>query len=115
MPQQQRLRIRIDTRKIRALPDMRPGQRHKDFAEVQKYLKRFGYMREDATETPETLDDKTCRALSRMQQRYTVGEPGVLDQPTRDLLAASRCGLPDVSSALDFATTCAWPRRNLTF
>lgn len=115
MPQDKRLNIRIDASKIRALPDVRPGQKQRGIEEVQKYLKRFGYMREDALAATDALDDPTARALSRFQQRYGVGESGVLDKPTRDLMTAARCGLPDVGSPLAFATTCAWNHRNLTF
>ncbi len=116
MPQQKtQNQIPVNTRKIRTLPDLQEGDSHQDIQEVQNYLKRFGYMREDVSVAADVFEDPTVRALSRFQQRYGVGEPGILDEATRKLMAAERCGLPDVQDPLAFSTRCPWNRRNITF
>jgi hypothetical protein len=116
MPQQKtQNQIPINLKKIRTLPDLQEGDKHQDIKEVQNYLKRFGYMREDVSVAADTFENPTARALSRFQQRYGVGKLGTLDDATRRLMSAERCGLPDVQDPLAFSTRCPWNRRNLTF
>ena len=106
---------------IREAPDVDPGGADPSVAEVQNFLKHYGYL--DFSEaaaleaTPERLDDATVRALTEFQRRYNVGTPGTLDAPTRDLMAAPRCGVADLVGAPSpfFSTLCAWNRRTLTY
>jgi hypothetical protein len=107
---------------IRQAPDLAPGGQDPAVVEVQHFLKRFGYFDFGAgavESAPEngTLDEVTLRALVEFQMRYDVGTPGMLDAPTRDFMAAPRCGMPDLLGrpTLRFATVCAWDRRNLSY
>jgi hypothetical protein len=110
-----------DADAIREAPDVEPGGADSSVAEVQNFLKHYGYL--DFSEaaaleaTPERLDDATVRALTEFQRRYDVGTPGILDAPTRDFMAAPRCGIPDLVGAPSpfFSTLCAWNRRTLTY
>src|SRR5688500_12599900 len=108
---------------IRSAPDLRAGDVHPSVADVQNYLIRYGYLSQATTTVPGAvrgavpgqLDAMTVRALEEFQRRSNVGTPGVLDGPTRELMATSRCGLPDLVGPVTFNTICAWNRRNLTY
>ena len=107
---------------IRDAPELEPGQSDPAVVEVQNFLKRFGYMDFAAgslqvAPAPGQLDKATIRALVEFQMRYDIGTPGVLDAPTKDFMAAPRCGVPDLTgrTILRFATVCAWDRRNLSY
>ena len=106
---------------IRQTPDLDSGDQHAGLVEVQKFLKHFGYFSTDPVGTgapPDAghLDATTVRALVEFQMRYDVGTLGTLDAPTRELMAAPRCGVPDIiGSSVNFATACAWNRRNLSY
>jgi peptidoglycan hydrolase-like protein with peptidoglycan-binding domain len=107
---------------IRQAPDVEPGAEDPSLVEVQNFLKRYGYLDYEPVaqgETPEAgrLDEVTVRALTEFQRRYNVGTPGTLDGPTRELMAAPGCGMPDLVARPSpfFATACAWNRRNLTY
>ena len=110
-----------DANVIREAPDLEPGAEDPSVVEVQNYLKRFGYFGAGAVEAavPESgrLDAVTVRALAELQMRYDVGTPGMLDAPTKDFMAAPRCGVPDLVGrpSIRFATVCAWNRRNLSY
>jgi hypothetical protein len=108
---------------IRRAPDLDRGEEDPGVVEVQNFLKHYGYLDYapvvalgDAPE-PGRLDDVTVRALTEFQMRYDVGTPGVLDAPTRELMAAPRCGVPDLVGrpSVRFGTVCAWDRRNLSY
>jgi hypothetical protein len=106
---------------IRDAPDVEPGDADPSVAEVQNFLKHYGYL--DYSEaaalevTPERLDDATTRALTEFQRRYNVGTPGILDAPTRDFMAEPKCAVPDLLPGPSpfFSTRCAWSRRTLTY
>jgi hypothetical protein len=107
---------------VREGPDLEPGESHSSVAEVQNFLKRFGYFdfapgALDTAPAPGRLDEATLRALVELQMRYDIGTPGVLDAATRDFMAAPRCGMPDLFGrpSINFATACAWDRRNLSY
>src|SRR5215213_7665810 len=89
----------VDTEVIRQAPDLDPGDEHHSVVEIQNFLKRFGYVdavAEDRTPEPGRLDGVTVRALKEFQRTYKVGAgTGTLDAPTRELMAAPRCGMPD--------------------
>jgi hypothetical protein len=106
---------------IRDAPDVEPGGADASVVEVQNFLKHYGYLDFSAAAaleaTPERLDDATVRALTEFQRRYDVGTPGILDAPTRDFMAAPRCGVADLVGGPSpfFSTLCAWNRRTLTY
>jgi hypothetical protein len=107
---------------IRQAPDLEPGASDPSVAEVQNFLKRFGYFDfapgvPDTPPEPGRLDEATLRALVEFQMRYDVGTPGVLDAATRDLMAAPRCGMPDLFGrpSVNFRAVCAWDRRWLSY
>jgi Matrixin/Putative peptidoglycan binding domain len=107
---------------IREAPDLESGAEDPSLVEVQNFLKHYGYLDYEFVaqgETPEAgrLDDVTGRALTEFQRRYNVGTPGILDAPTREFMAAPRCGMPDLVAGPSpfFSTRCAWTRRNLTY
>src|SRR5215212_9440477 len=111
-----------DAAVIREAPDVEPGAEDPSLVEVQNFLKHYGYLDYEPIaqgETPEArrLDDVTVRALTEFQRRYNVGTPGTLDAPTREFMAAPRCGLPDLVAGPSpfFSTACAWNRRNFTY
>jgi hypothetical protein len=118
------LKQTYDPEVIRDGPELEPGGSDPSVVEAQGFLKRFGYMDfaagapEVATEPePGHLDEVTVRALVELQMRYDIGTPGVLDAPTRDFMAAPRCGVPDLTGrpTLRFSTVCAWNRRDLSY
>jgi hypothetical protein len=107
---------------IRDGPELEPGESDPSVVEVQNFLKRFGYMdfaagALEVDPEPGHLDKATVRALVELQMRYDIGAPGVLDAPTRDFMAAPRCGVPDLTGRpiLRFQTVCAWNRRELSY
>ena len=111
-----------DADAVRRAPDLERGGEDPGVVEVQNFLKHYGYFDfgpAALAAPPERgrMDDTTVRALVEFQMRYNVGTLGVLDAPTRELMAAPRCGLPDLDggSSIRFATACAWDRRNLSY
>ena len=104
-----------DRREIEAAPDLKQGESHPSVAQVQNYLKHYGYLEPDAAPDPDRLDEPTTAALAEFQQRFKVGTPGTLDEATREAMAAPRCGLADMLSPLTFNTIGPFDRRELTF
>jgi hypothetical protein len=108
---------------IRQAPDLDSGEADPSVVEVQNFLKHYGYfdyapvVALDVAPEPGRLNDVTVRALTEFQMRHDVGTPGVLDAPTRELMAAPRCGVPDLVGrpSVRFGTVCAWDRRNLSY
>jgi murein L,D-transpeptidase YcbB/YkuD len=80
---------------IRQGPELEPGESDPSVAEVQKFLKRFGYFDFapgglDTAPEPGRLDEATVRALVELQMRYDIGTPGVLDAATPSTRSAGR-------------------------
>jgi len=86
----------------------------KGLSHVQQYLVRFGYLKPESY-TADRLDNATSEALSKFQERFRLEKTGLFDENTRNQMELSRCGLPDIRLGIEFATTCCWDRRNLTF
>lgn len=99
---------------IQAIPDLTSGEIHPDLPQVQNYLKHYGYLEPEAP-LSEQLDVPTTEALAEFQRRFNVGTPGTLDEPTREAMSLSRCGIPDVTDPLAFNTIGPFNRRELTF
>jgi hypothetical protein len=107
---------------IRQAPDLERGETDPSVVEIQNFLKHYGYFDYEpvahlGAPEPGHLDDVTVRALTEFQMFYDVGTPGILDAPTRELMAALRCGVPDLVGGprLRYKTVCAWDRRNLSY
>ena len=79
---------------------------------VQNYLTRFGYL-EEGTYAGDNIDDETSSALSKYQERNDVPVTGEFDKPTQKRMTQARCAFPDMRDGIDFATLCAWTKRNL--
>lgn len=108
-----------------------PGETNKDFAHVQNFLLRFGYLTEDAKEAtgaervydgPESarmsgiLDSATSTALARYQHFNGLPVTGRFDAPTRDMMTRPRCGLPDTAAiSVRFRPVCSWSKTWLTY
>lgn len=90
------------------------GQEDPSFKPVQDFLLRFGYLRPNSFKANE-LDDPTSEGLTRFQRQHGLPATGVFDNPTRDVMATHRCGMPDPASAIAFSVGCSWPNPNLTF
>ena len=103
---------------LAAVPETGPGEDTPGFAKVQEYLHRFGYLEEQEERGVDVgvLDDPTSEALKRFQTFHGVEPTGVFDDATRDAMMQPRCALPDpAAGSIEFATTCAWERTDLTF
>ncbi|MFC5379375.1 matrixin family metalloprotease [Aquipuribacter nitratireducens] len=99
------------------VPTTSPGEENEGFAGVQEFLDRFGYLDRTAVHLMEN-DDPTQEALARFQRFYGLEPTGVFDEATREAMMQPRCALPDPQgdpNSIDFATTCAWADRSLTF
>ena len=90
------------------------GERKRGFEGVQNYLKRFGYLQEGSFKSTE-IDTATSEALRRYQDRNGLPTTGEFDETTKSEMVKHRCGLPDMVSGVDFATTCAWIQRGFTY
>ncbi|WP_327000317.1 matrixin family metalloprotease [Dactylosporangium sp. NBC_01737] len=105
---------KLDLDTISRLSMVRPGDSAEGLAEVQRYLRSYGYLRR-ADYTPDQLDQPTSDALYKYQERHGLSSSGAFDNPTREEMTQSRCAMPDMRNGVAFATACAWDRRTLTF
>ena len=71
------------------------GNSHPDIRKIQRFLRRFGYLR--AAVQDGTLDVETSRALKDFQSIMRVAPTGTLDPATATALERRRCGLSDVN------------------
>lgn len=99
---------------IAKIPDLKPGEDHPDFGEVQNYLRRYAYLKPDESCEAGQLCKVTSRVLADFQEFFGVERTGAFDEPTRTAMSAPRCGMPDVSP-LAASTTGPWDRANLTY
>jgi hypothetical protein len=90
------------------------GEQTPDFEHVQNFLVRFGYLQEGVFQAGK-LDRPTARALARYQEFHGLKPTGDFDDATRDQMTKPRCALPDMRFGVEFMTTCAWDRLNLTY
>lgn len=107
---------------VREVPTLTRGQSDPEFARVQRFLARFGYLPSAGAEggagpsaATGTLDDATSQALALFQQRHALPVTGVFDEATRAQMTKPRCGMPDVRNGVAFSTRCTWPTPQLTF
>ncbi len=101
--------------KIAAVNATEKGGEEEGLREVQDFLGRFGYLSDKDTCTPGILDDETSEALEKYQQCQGLETTGDFDEATRDQITTDRCAFPDMRNGVEFSTTCAWDKRNLTF
>ena len=109
-----RVFIPVDLKKFMQLPDLNLNDQHPDMPLLSAYLKRFGYL-DPGTADAQALDAPISDGLRKLQRQFGLPVTGTLDAATRQVMAADRCGMPDPGGPLDFATLCAWNRRNLTY
>jgi hypothetical protein len=76
-----------------AVQNIGAGETHDEVYKVQRYLRRFGYLREGFE--PRKLDLPTQAALRLYQERAGVKVTGMIDKPTIEFLEMPRCGVPD--------------------
>ena len=76
-----------------ALRQSQIGNIHPDIKKIQRFLRRFGYLRTAVKDG--TLDVDTSRALKDFQSIMRVAPTGTLDPATADALERRRCGLSD--------------------
>jgi hypothetical protein len=104
--------------RIAALATVRVGGEHADLAQVQRFLRQFGYLGEDEAVQAGRLDRPTSEALRRLQRQRQLPVTGDFDAATRADLAQPVCGTPDRRPAgrLRFNTPAgAWDRRDFRY
>lgn len=109
------LHISIDLQFLAQIPLLQHGQSHPQFADVQRFLQKFGYLDHNLPITGD-LDPPTVGALREFQRFHAVSDGnGNFDAATRDLMSKPRCALSDPVGGVGFSLTCAWGHRDLTF
>lgn len=75
-------------------------------------LKDLGYLSADdvVNRLDQTTDVIDRNALKRLQRRYNLTDNGLLDDDTRRLIAAPRCGVAELNAIEE-----KWTKRSLTF
>ncbi|MCZ6506926.1 MAG: matrixin family metalloprotease [Acidobacteria bacterium] len=104
-------------RAFQEIAEVRPtgkGRSNKELKRVQDFLCRFGYLKKRGFKAG-TLDKKTSEALSHYQRAHGRRVTGDFNKATRDQMTTSRCGFPDMNKGIEFSTTCAWDKTDLTF
>ncbi|HSE15878.1 MAG TPA: matrixin family metalloprotease [Pyrinomonadaceae bacterium] len=117
------------------------GSKGPDVSQMQKYLKKFGYLEADTPATAAfakqrdiglesaalgTFDDATERALKKFQAYYGLSVTGQLDTDTMHLATLPRCGNPDTPNRFFQMTAAAgvaefvaqgnrWNKSNVTY
>ncbi|MFE2560124.1 matrixin family metalloprotease, partial [Streptomyces sp. NPDC059352] len=99
--------------KISNVPTASVGEEVRGLERVQGFLTRFGYLADGYNVN--VVDDSTSRALQKFQEFNGLPTTGEFDAKTRATMTQPRCALPDLIGGVEFATTCAWDHRNLTF
>lgn len=99
---------------IRKVKPTKKGRERKELTHVQDFLHRFGYLDKDSYK-PGELDNQTSEALTKYQKASGRRATGEFNKATRDQMTTHRCGLPDMSSGIAFATTCAWDQHEITY
>lgn len=102
-----------DRKRTESLQLLKSGEKQKGFEEIQRFLKRFGYLPLLAPIEPGTLCSQSAAGLKAYQKFFNLHVTGVFDQQTKEHISRPRCGVPDSSSELDFRTIGAWDRRCL--
>lgn len=72
---------------------IKTGDKGDEIVLIQRYLKRFGYLRTNAKEGQ--LNATTITALKRFQKQMNLPLSGKIDKKTRKALQDWRCGTPD--------------------
>ncbi|XP_058816150.1 matrix metalloproteinase-C-like [Topomyia yanbarensis] len=84
--------------------------------EAQEVLNELGFLDgmnssyDVLTRLDHTKDDAVATALRKFQRRYQLPESGLLDDDTKRLLAAPRCGLAELNIVQD-----RWTKQLLTY
>ncbi|XP_058839760.1 matrix metalloproteinase-19-like [Topomyia yanbarensis] len=100
---------------VTAPVDPRPPPEISD-QEAQEVLNEIGFLDgmnssyDVLTRLDHTKDDAVATALRKFQRRYQLPESGLLDDDTKRLLAAPRCGLAELNTVQD-----RWTKQLLTY
>jgi hypothetical protein len=105
----------VNLKRIAELPELKLYDKHPEADLITDYLKRFDYLDPSAPVAQGILHQTSADGPRNLQKQFGRPQTGTLNAPTREFMAADRCGLPDPVGPLDFATMCAWNRRNLTY
>ena len=82
---------------------------------VQDFLYRFGYVGDREALRSPVLDDATSDALAKYQTCQGLPSTGEFDEATLHQMTTHRCAFPDMRTGVEFATTCAWQKAEVTF
>ncbi|XP_068634683.1 metalloendoproteinase 1-MMP-like [Aristolochia californica] len=107
------------------LIDAELGKEVTGFAELKKYLNRFGYIRPiPGTNFTDVFDDRLVSAVRKYQSNFGLPVTGRLDSHTISSINTPRCGVSDTPSAGPLHTTRRyqffqgqprWTRSTLTY
>ena len=108
---------------------MRPGSTGPEVILVYEYLQKYGYFPNkklaaayegfrpivDAVPAdPSVFDAVLERGIKAYQTQHGIPVTGLIDAPTRRLMDAPRCGLPDTSTA-PYKLASKWGKTKLTY
>lgn len=116
-------------------PPLARGDQGPQVLELTRYLQTYGYLPnpalaerhrwvpfvKESPADPQVFDEVLERALVEYQTFYGLPARGVLDEPTRRLMAEPRCGFPDSRrtperpQTSDYAVHSKWPTGTLTY
>ena len=77
------------------LVDVQVGSHVSGVSELKRYLHRFGYVKDDATDFSDVFDGHLESAISLYQQNLGLPITGRLDTSTVTLMSSPRCGVSD--------------------
>ncbi|WZZ26340.1 metalloendoproteinase 1-MMP [Brassica napus] len=77
------------------LVDVQVGSHVSGVSELKRYLHRFGYVKDDATDFSDVFDGHLESAISLYQQNLGLPITGRFDTSTVTLMSSPRCGVSD--------------------
>ncbi|MGW5918515.1 RICIN domain-containing protein [Nocardia fluminea] len=114
---------------IGSVPDVRLGEASDGFAQVQQFLRQFGYLTADPAVPPGeddaarekmtgVLDADTSAALARYQSVHGLSVTGLFDSDTRAMMLQPRCLLPDPEPGIaprSSVVSCRWGKSDFSY
>lgn len=102
---------------------LQAGARGPGVKDLQRYLRRFGYLPAPDDSITGTFDDATAEALCAYQSFYGLPPTGELDDSSVAQMAIPRCGFPDLWNVDDLTFAVSrfvvqgnrWNRNNLRY
>jgi hypothetical protein len=108
------VRIPFDLSRIRKLSSFCPSDKQ-DVAEIQSYLRHFGYMPHSTTASTTSVGEETETALKAFQEFFGLTVDGTFGPETRTAMSNARCGLPDLVQSVDFSVAGPWKYKKLRY